>query len=47
MAIEVDGFGQAVARSLDLESVDPLALEAVLTDSAERLDLEYARPSAE
>ena len=47
MATEVHGFGQALVRSLDFKSVDPLALETVLTDSPARLDLEFARRSTE
>ena len=47
MPIEIAGFAQSLARCLDFETVEPQALETVLSDATEPLAMEYVEASAE
>lgn len=47
MAVEIAGFGQALARCLAFNSVDTDELEDVLASSREPLDMLFVEPSAD
>ncbi len=47
MPVEIDGFGQALVRCLEFESVGPAELDDVLVDAAEPLEMWYAEPSVD
>ena len=47
MPIQVEGFAQALSRSLDFQNVTPEALEAVLAEVTQTLEMRFAEPSAE
>ena len=47
MAVEIAGFGQALARCLAFDSVDVDELEEVLANGQEPLDMLFVAPSAE
>ena len=47
MAVEIAGFGQALARCLAFESVDTDELEDVLASGGEPLDMLFVHPSAD
>ena len=47
MPIQVEGFAQALSRSLDFQSVAPVALEAVLAEVTQTLEMRFTEPSAE
>ena len=47
MPIQVEGFAQALSRCLDFQSVAPEALEAVLAEVTQPLEMRFAEPSAE
>ena len=47
MPIQVEGFAQALSRCLDFQSVAPEALEAVLAEVTQPLEMRFAEPSVD